>query len=99
MATRKGRGFLVAHRRCDQCLFGPNKIVSDARRDQILEELDTLGDERHFVCHKIAGRDAQCRADYDRDPERTQGQRIAARLGVLQFVDEDGYVVEEDAHD
>lgn len=77
-------GFEVMTEQCDQCLYGPNKIVSDARRKQTIREMTQK--DCHFICHKatIEGRNVCCRADYDRRP--SQMVRIAERLGVVNFV-------------
>jgi hypothetical protein len=79
--------FKVMAERCDQCLYGPNKIVSDESRKQILR--DTVQSDRHFICHKatIAGTEACCRGDWDAHCGGQLG-RIAGRLGVVQFVTE-----------
>lgn len=80
--------FKVMSKQCDQCLYGPNKIVSDARRRQILRSLSR--EDNHFICHKatLVGQDIACRADWDK---RCGGQlgRIAERLGAAEFVSED----------
>lgn len=79
--------FAVLAARCDQCLYGPNKIVSNERRADILRTLERR--DTFFVCHKatIAGVEAVCRGDWD---QRGGGQmgRIAGRLGMLVFVAE-----------
>jgi hypothetical protein len=79
--------FKVMKERCDQCLYGPDKIVSNARRAQILRDIKRK--DNHFICHKatIAGHDVCCRGDWD---QRCGGQlgRIAGRLNAVQFVDE-----------
>lgn len=73
---------------CDQCLYGPNKIVSNARWSQIIREITRK--DCHFICHKasIAGQDVACRGDFD---QRGCGQlgRIMGRLGAIEFVKED----------
>lgn len=89
-------GFKVCAERCDHCLFGREPLVSDARRRQILNELQRR--DTHFVCHKfgvggsadedrIDGQDVCCRGDYDRNPARTNLMRIAGRLGAIEFVE------------
>lgn len=80
----------VCEKRCDQCLFSKAKIVSDARRDDILRTLERDG--THFQCHKhsIAERDVVCRGDFDRAPHRTPQARMAAAFGLLRFITEDG---------
>lgn len=80
-------GFAVMAERCDQCLYGKDKIVSNARRSEIL--LKIKREDSYFVCHKasIQGVRAACRGDWD---QRGCGQlgRIMGRLGAIQFVDE-----------
>jgi len=86
----------VCAQRCDQCLFSSAKIVSDERREDLLA---TIGaNDRTFTCHKhsIAGRDVQCRGDYDRDPLRTPAMRVGRALGLVRFIDEDGREVSDD---
>lgn len=79
--------FYVLSKRCDQCLYGPDKIVSHARRKQLIRDLNR--DDTHFICHKasIAGVEAACRGDWE---QRGCGQlgRIAGRLNAVNFVDE-----------
>lgn len=80
--------FKVMSERCNQCLYGPDKIVSNARRSQLIRQ--TVGIDNHFVCHKamIAGTKACCRGDWDAHGGGQLG-RIAVRLGVVEFVTED----------
>lgn len=84
----KRNGFAVMAERCDQCLYGPDKIVSNARRAQLLRDLNR--DDSHFICHKasIADQEVACRGDWD---QRGCGQmgRIAERLQCVIFVRED----------
>lgn len=77
-------GFEVMSEQCDQCLYGPDKIVSDARRKQLLREMTQ--EDTHFICHKASLKDRNicCRADYDRRP--SQMVRIAERLNAVTFV-------------
>ena len=71
---------------CDQCLMTANKIVSDARRKQILKE--TLRKDCAFICHKasIAGREIACRGHFDATGGG-QLARIAGRLNAIKLVD------------
>ena len=80
----------VCAKRCDQCLFSSNKIVSDERKERIIKEIGRK--DGTFTCHKhtIAGRDVQCRGDYDRDPRRTLAMRLALAFGLVRFIDENG---------
>lgn len=80
--------FDVLEKRCDQCLFSKNKVVSDARRTDIL---DTCKRENsHFICHKstLAGGSACCRGHYDEMLETGAPAiaQIAQRLGLVNFV-------------
>ncbi len=77
----------VLRERCDECLYGKHKIVSNARRAEILRELERK--DSYFICHKasIAGVDVACRGDFD---QRGCGQlgRIMGRLNAIEYVDE-----------
>lgn len=85
--------FEVMQKRCDRCLFGPDPIVTPERRRDIIHSLTE--EENHFVCHHatIARGEGDrpgvcCRADYDRNPARTNLMRIAGRLGAVRFISE-----------
>lgn len=79
--------FNVMARRCDQCLFGPNKIVSDERKADVLEACEKH--DLHFVCHKatMVGQDVCCRGFYEQMPGSTFMQ-ISCRLGWVEYVEE-----------
>lgn len=70
---------------CNQCLYGKNKIVSDDRKAQLLEEIKQ--DDSFFICHKasIEGQKDMCRGFYDDND--TQLIQVAGRLNVIDFVD------------
>ena len=55
----------VLSNRCDECLFSPNYIVSQKRKELIIEQ--SLDQDRYFTCHKamMAGVDICCRAFFD----------------------------------
>lgn len=94
-------GFAVMAERCDQCLFGANKIVSNTRRAEIL--LKIRQEDGYFICHKasIAGVKAACRGDFDQNGCGQLG-RIMDRLGAIEFVAEadlDGLPPDRSAHD
>lgn len=57
--------FKVMAERCDQCLYGRNRIVNKTRFQEIIATLDRK--DNHFICHKatIAGQDVCCRGDWD----------------------------------
>lgn len=73
--------------RCNECLYGPNKIVSNERRSEIIREITRK--DSHFICHKasIAGVDVACHGDWE---QRRCGQlgRIMGRLNGIEFVKE-----------
>lgn len=75
----KGK-FLVMEKQCDQCLFSRNRIVSAARKKEILRQC--VKQDSHFICHKTNG--VCCRGFYDRIS--TNLIRIAAEHGVIEFV-------------
>lgn len=95
----KDHQFLIASRRCDQCLFGPNKIVSDSRKEDVLRGCEAQ--DRHFVCHKSSIRDPEegmvCRGFYEVHRGTGQGLRIAERLGIAAFADPNTGLVVSDA--
>lgn len=71
----------VCKERCAQCLFSKEKIVSDARRRDILAKCKQ--DDSYFVCHKTDN--ACCRGFYD--TRSTNYLRIAQRLNAVKFVE------------
>lgn len=81
----------VAEERCENCLFGADRIVDGERVREILE--DCRAADTHFVCHKfgigemdgLKGTDVCCRGFYDTQPP-SQMIRIAERLGVIEFI-------------
>jgi len=77
--------FKVKKKCCGQCLFGANKIVSDERKESILDSCSE--DDSHFICHKatIENKDVCCKGFYD---TQTSGMiRVASRLNMVEFVD------------
>ena len=86
--TKYGRDvFPVMARRCDECLFSENAIVSNARRKDILK--DCQRSDTHFACHKgtLANEEICCRGFFE--TKSTNLIRIAERLGVIVFVNPD----------
>ena len=85
------RFFLIASRRCGQCLFGPNKVVTDASKRKVLR--DCVREDRHFVCHKSSIRDPDedmaCRGFVEHYRGVGQLLRIARSLGVAREADPD----------
>lgn len=76
----------VQRKCCNQCLFTPNKIVSDERKTEILKSCKKHNN--HFVCHKatIRGCKVTCRGFYDKctNPEISA---LFEKIGQVEFVD------------
>jgi hypothetical protein len=70
---------------CNQCLFTNNKIVSDERRMQILQEITI--NQQFFTCHKatMTGTDHCCKNFYDKLGYTSQTIRTAQRLNMVEF--------------
>jgi hypothetical protein len=79
--------FEVASKCCGQCLFSPNKIVSDRRKTNLLKEI--IQEQSYFVCHKASINDKEtcCRGFYEKMGNASQLVRIANRLGAVKFVE------------
>jgi hypothetical protein len=75
----------VKKERCPECLFSKDKIVSNSRRKDLLEECER--NDTHFVCHKssINGGEACCKGFYD--TYSTNMLRISQRLRMIEFID------------
>jgi hypothetical protein len=84
---RRPRTLQVLSKRCGECLFSSARIVSAARKAEVLR--DCARSDRHFVCHK-AGGNVGCRGFYDVCP--STAQQVLGRLGMLEFVDEKSLV-------
>lgn len=72
--------FKVKEEKCDQCLFSPDKIVSNERRREILS--DCKKNDTHFNCHKED--DVCCRGFYEATD--TNLIRISQRMGWVEEV-------------
>jgi hypothetical protein len=77
--------FEVCEKKCDQCLFTANRVVSPTRMKQILKECEKK--DTHFACHKgtIAGKDLCCRGFYDSGLTSNM-MRISQRMDWVRFV-------------
>lgn len=78
----------VCTQRCSQCLFSPNKIVSNRKRTKIIKEC--LEKDKPFLCHKgtIAGfENLYCRGFVETYPGYGQPIRLAKALRILGEVD------------
>lgn len=74
----------VMEKRCDQCLFSSNRIVSESRMKELLDQCNRTGGA--FECHKatIKGQRAICRAFYDENA--SLAVRLAKMLECVEFV-------------
>lgn len=70
---------------CGKCLFGKNKIVTDARKANILKRC--ARDDSHFICHEatIDKKEIVCAGFYNIGT--SQMIRISQRLGMIELVD------------
>lgn len=87
--------FRVMSRCCQNCLFSPNKLVSDERKADILQQCEHQ--ETFFVCHEASkrGQEICCRAFFelykDQLPWLRAVQFYENRFpGLLRFVDPRG---------
>lgn len=76
----------VQKRMCNQCLFSKNKIVSDERKAELLE--DCKINNNHFQCHKstIAGTHATCHGFY-KQCTNSAISNMLEDAGLVDFVD------------
>lgn len=80
-----GEHLLVAHKRCNECLFTNNRVVRPGRREDILAICKKH--DSSFVCHKATLKDRAvvCRGFFEETPSTIC--QIAGRLGWVKFVD------------
>ena len=78
----------VQNKPCRQCLFSKNKIVSDKRKDDLIETCER--DKTFFVCHKssIKGGRTCCRGYFDKYMKDDPMLPIAISLGKIAFIDD-----------
>jgi len=77
----------VLNNRSDECLFSPNPIVSQKRKELIIEQ--TLDQDRYFTSHKamIASRDLCCRVFFDIHKYDSLVTPLAIQLNLVEFVE------------
>lgn len=82
----KNLEILVCKKRCNQCLFSKNKIVSNERKKEILQQCKDK--EEHFICHKgsLKGKNVMCKGFFD-SKYQTPMQQVAQRLNMLTYID------------
>jgi hypothetical protein len=85
----------IYNKKCNQCLFGKNKIVSDEAKQQIIA--DCLKKDTYFSCHKstIQNKDIACYGFY------SKFKRTVAVLRIIAFVvkDKSKFFVNHNAED
>jgi len=79
--------FNVLAKRCDECLFTENKIVSPERADALTQE--ALANDGFFVCHKatLCGIVVGCHGFFDQ--HNTPPTAIAKAFGFVRFIKEE----------
>lgn len=76
--------FKVKKECCNQCLFSKDKIVSNKRRQEILN--DCRQNDNHFICHKASMNDEDiCCHDFYKT-QSTNMIRISQRMGWIELV-------------
>jgi len=77
----------VCHKLCDQCLYSKNKIVSDERKEELLQSLQRSS--YYFVCHKasILGVKVMCRGYYEANQDTSTLIALEHELELVNFVD------------
>lgn len=75
--------FRVCNKKCDECLFTTNKIVSDKRKREVIQ--GCLQEDTFFVCHKatIKGESVCCKGFYETYGSQINIVRIAQRLNAV----------------
>lgn len=74
----------IYKKRCKNCLFSDNKIVSDERKAELLNEI--AKEESYFVCHiaSINNKDIACRGFIDVHGEDSKLYAFAKFLGCIE---------------
>lgn len=74
---------------CKNCLLSESRIVSPARVKDIIN--DCKKKQTHFICHKatMKGEEIVCKKYYEIFGHTSQLIRIAERLNVVEFVEQD----------
>lgn len=84
MKTKKNiHIFEVCARRCDQCLFSPNKIVDDKRKKEVIKE--SLDANSYFTCHKSDGRSLCCKGFFDKYKDTSMVIILAQVLNLVRY--------------
>ena len=72
---------------CANCLFTKNRIVSEERAEEIVN--DCLEKDTWFICHKssIEGGNTCCSSFYKKHQKDIFPLRLAALIGLVEFVE------------
>lgn len=83
----------VMTKRCNECLYSNNRIISDERASALLAHCAET--ESHFICHKASssGVDVMCRGHWDETKNETLRNRLAQELDRVRYIDEDALVI------
>lgn len=73
---------------CGNCLLSKDRIVSPRRAKQLLKEIAEK--QSYFVCHKASMNNDEivCKKFFDELGHQSQMIRIAERINVVQFVEQ-----------
>lgn len=76
----------VQKRQCKKCLFSPNKVVSDKRKEEILKSCKE--NNRNFICHVAShnGVESTCRGFYDNAANK-EINAMLEMLGQIEFTE------------
>ena len=71
---------------CKNCLFSKDKIVSNERRRDVLEQCEKQC--TYFICHKASMNNERicCSEFYKRNNDKPGTLRIAKDIGYIEFV-------------
>lgn len=74
---------------CKNCLLSKDRIVSPERVKDIIDSCVT--NQSFFICHKSSMKkeSVMCKKFYDSFGDQSQLVRIAERLGVIEFVEQE----------
>lgn len=74
---------------CKNCLLSEDRIVSFSRAKQIIKECSQ--EQKHFICHKASMKKEEivCAKFYQTLGHISQGVRIAQRLNVIEFINQE----------
>ena len=74
---------------CKNCLLSDDRIVSLERAKEIIAECKD--EQNYFICHKASmiGEEIVCKKFYDELGQHSQMVRIAERLNMIEFVEQE----------